>query len=82
MKRLECYSADWCGPCKMLKPLIKELIKEGYDIEIINIDDDKQTALKKEIYSVPTLILYDQGIEVGRASGVPSKDEIKGWLDE
>jgi thioredoxin-like negative regulator of GroEL len=66
----------------MLKPVINELIKEGYDIETIDIDEGGMAVAAKGIMSVPTLILYDQGVEVGRASGAPSKSEIKEWLDE
>ena len=82
MKRLECYSASWCGPCKMLKPLLDELSRAGYNIDVIDIDEDRMASASKGIMSVPTLILYEDGVEVGRASGTPSKSEIKEWLDE
>jgi thioredoxin 1 len=66
----------------MLKPLLDELKAEGQNIEVIDIDEDRMIAGSKGIMSVPTLILYEDGVEVGRASGVPSKSEIKEWLHE
>ena len=81
MKKLTVYSASWCGPCKMLKPILKELQEEGQPIDIIDIDKDQFEAQAKGVSSVPTLILYEGGIEVGRASGTASKEEIKSWLE-
>jgi len=66
----------------MLKPMLDEMVTAGYNIDIIDIDEDRMVAGSKGIMSVPTLILYDEGVEVGRASGVPSKSEIKEWLEE
>ena len=81
MKKLTVYSASWCGPCKRLKPIIKELQEEGQPIDIVDIDKDQFEAQAKGITSVPTLILYEGGVEVGRASGAASKEEIKSWLE-
>lgn len=80
MKRLEYYSASWCGPCKMVKPVIKKLQEEGLNIEVIDIDRDQTVASRKQISSVPTFILYDEGVEVGRISGVPTEADVRGWM--
>jgi thioredoxin 1 len=80
MKKLEYYSASWCGPCKMVKPIVKSLKEEGLNIEIIDIDSDQTTVAHKGIYSVPTFVLYEKGIEIGRVSGVPSEKDIREWL--
>ena len=80
MKKLTVYSASWCGPCKQLKPTLKELQGEGYSIDIVDIDKDQFEAQAKGITSVPTLVLYEDGVEIGRASGTASKEEIKSWL--
>ena len=80
MKKLEYYSASWCGPCKMVKPIVKSLQEEGLNIEMVDIDDNQVVASNKQIYSVPTFILYDDGVEIGRVSGVPSKEDVREWL--
>ena len=80
MKRLEYYSASWCGPCKMVKPVIKKLQEEGLNINIVDIDKDQMAASHKQISSVPTFILYDEGVEVGRVSGVPTEEDVRNWM--
>jgi thioredoxin-like negative regulator of GroEL len=65
----------------MVKPIIKKLKKEGLNIEIIDIDKCPVEASQKEILSVPTFVLYDEGVEVGRASGAPSEKDVRGWLE-
>ena len=81
MKKLTVYSASWCGPCKMLKPTLENLKSEGYAIDIIDIDENQFEAQAQNITSVPTLILYEDGVEVARGSGAASEQEIKSWLD-
>ncbi|GAA4241418.1 thioredoxin [Winogradskyella damuponensis] len=73
------FFADWCGPCKMLSPILKQ-VKEamGEDISIIKIDVDKNQALasKYQVRGVPTMLLFKNGKQVWRQSGVLQKDEI------
>ncbi len=80
MKKLICYSATWCGPCKMFKPTLEKLIKEGMEIEIIDVDENQEEAVAKDISDVPTFILYDDGVEEGRASGLPTEADVRGWM--
>ncbi len=51
------FTATWCAPCKKAKPIIKSLITEGYDIEIIDFDKNKDLVKKHNITSVPTLVV-------------------------
>lgn len=73
------FFATWCGPCKMLTPVLKE-VKDtlGDRISIIKIDVDKnqQLASKYQVRGVPTMILYQQGKQLWRQSGALSKEEI------
>jgi len=73
------FFADWCGPCKMLSPILKQ-VKEamGEDISIIKIDVDKNQAIasKYQVRGVPTMLLFKNGKQVWRQSGVLQKDEI------
>ena len=72
------FSAPWCGPCKMFKPVLQQVASElGIGINDINVDYDATFTEKYNITSVPTLlILDDQGIPVFRNSGVISRDQL------
>ncbi len=72
------FSAPWCGPCKMFKPVLQQVASEmGIAINDINVDYDATFTEKYNITSVPTLlILDDQGIPVFRNSGVISRDQL------
>lgn len=69
------FSAEWCGPCKMLSPIIKELSKENPNISIVDIDVDnnREIAEQYRIMSVPTLVYMIDGVEVDRSIGYISK---------
>jgi thioredoxin 1 len=76
------FSAEWCGPCKMMPPILKE-VKEtaGDKIRVIKVDIDKspKTAAAFHIQSVPTLLLFKKGDVVWRQSGVIPAGKI--WAD-
>ena len=57
MKKAKYFSAVWCGPCKVFKPIMKELSDEGYDIEFIDGDENQDLAVQYNIRSVPTTII-------------------------
>ena len=72
--------AEWCGPCKMIKPVLEELKKKmGNKIIILKIDIDKNISLSSEyrIQSVPTLVLWKQGEIIWRQSGALSLNELE-----
>ena len=81
MKKLKVYSASWCGPCKMVKPTINKLIKEDFDIEVIDLDKNQEEAIANNVNNVPTFILYDNNVEQGRVSGIPTENDIRGRFD-
>lgn len=75
------FYATWCGPCKMLGLVIEKIEKENI-IDIIKVDVDEARNLSTEykIYSVPTLILIENGKELKRISGFISEEELKKWV--
>lgn len=73
------FFAEWCGPCKMMNPILKDVKKDlGDTISIIKIDVDKNQALanKYHVRGVPTLMLFKFGKQLWRQSGLLQKDEI------
>ena len=79
------FWAGWCGPCKMLAPVIEELAQDyGQRIQIakLNVDENRETAEKFGILSIPTMILFKEGNEVTRITGFRPKREIARFIDE
>lgn len=72
------FYADWCGPCKMLSPIIDEIASEREDITIgkINVDECQELAIKYGVMSIPTLIVIKDGKETERLVGLSTKDKI------
>ena len=73
------FHADWCGPCKILGPILKEVKNElGDAIKIVKINVDKNQALaeKFQVRGVPTMIIFKKGEQLWRQSGVLQKQEI------
>lgn len=73
------FWADWCGPCHMLAPVIKEVASDlSGKVKVIKIDVDKNQAIagKYQIRSIPTMILFRNGNPIWRQSGVLTKEQI------
>ena len=73
------FFATWCGPCRMLSPILEEVSEEANDeYEIVKVDVDESYDLAKKfgIMSVPTMIIFQDGVEAEKIIGLRSKDDI------
>lgn len=76
MKTAKYFSASWCGPCKMFKPVVNQLIEEGHNIEIVDVDENQDLALQYQVMSVPTIVVEENGQIVDSVLGATSKEDI------
>ncbi len=84
MSVLVDFYADWCGPCKMLAPIVDEIAQENDDIKVVkvNVDENPNIALDYKVMSIPTLVVIKGGKEVSRSVGVVDKKEILEMLSK
>ncbi len=79
------FWAPWCGPCKMIGPIIDELAEEykgKANIVKINIDENSETSAEYEIRSIPTILIFKDGYIVESVQGSKAKSELKQLLDK
>ena len=76
------FYADWCGPCKMIAPIIDEIAQERTDVFVgkINVDDNQELAARYNVFTIPTLIVFKDGKETERISGLNTKNKILSLL--
>jgi len=77
------FYANWCGPCKMLSPIIDEIAQERDDIIVgkINVDDEPELAEKFGVFSIPTLVILKEGDVVHQSAGARPKAQILSLLE-
>jgi len=78
------FWAEWCGPCRMMNPIIESFKKNNSDIEVvkINIDKDRNMAAQFQIRSIPTLVMVKEGKQIWRNSGVVSESVLTTKIKE
>jgi thioredoxin 1 len=81
MKHVFYFTADWCGPCKKVRPIVQELIQDGYSFQVIDADTESELVKKFKIRSIPTFILFDNQVEVNRFSGAKTKQELESFIN-
>ena len=72
------FYADWCGPCKMMSPIVDEIADERTDVTVakVNVDESSELASRFDVVSIPTLIIFKDGKEAGRIIGFKPKAAI------
>lgn len=72
------FWAPWCGPCRMLTPIVEEIAEECSDIKVgkVNVDEQPELAKQFNVLSIPTLVVIKNGQEVNRSIGAKPKEEI------
>ena len=78
---VDCY-ATWCGPCKMMAPIIDEVAKEIDSVNFykVDIDNAPEVADQYEIFSIPTLLLFENGELKNKSVGLKTKNEIMDFI--
>ena len=76
------FWAPWCGPCRMVVPLVEEIAKERSDIKVvkINVDEEQELAMQFGVMSIPTLVVMKNGKIVNQVTGARPKAEILAML--
>jgi len=78
------FSANWCMPCKMFKPIVEELAENMKDINVYNVDIDEceEVAREYRIFSVPTLVLFKNGEKIDTSVGLLSYEELEEFVSK
>ena len=78
------FNASWCGPCRMLGPVLESLSEEKKNIKFVSIDTDEEEelAMEYQVFSIPCLVLIENGKEIKRNVGLISKSELEEFLGE
>jgi thioredoxin 1 len=78
------FWATWCAPCRMLAPAVDAVAQDlGAKLKVVkvNLDTDQALAMKYQVMSIPTLILFKGGQQVDRKQGALPKDQLKAWVE-
>ena len=79
------FWAEWCGPCRIVSPVVEELSKE-YEGKVnfvkVNVDQNNELASKYNVFSIPTLAIFRNGEVVAQQAGAASKEAIKAYIDK
>lgn len=77
------FFAEWCGPCRMLAPILEDFASEESEIEVykVNVDNEPDLAREFQVSSIPTMILFKDGKKIDKKIGFAPKDVLKAWIN-
>ena len=83
-KVLVDFNAEWCGPCRMIAPVLEKIAEENDNIKIVsvNVDNNNELAREYNVFSIPCLVVIKDGKEINRSVGLISKKEIEELIGE
>ncbi len=78
------FNADWCGPCRMLAPVLEDFAEEHKNVKVvsINIDEEDELAEEYDVSSIPCLVFFKDGVEFDRSVGFRQKEDIEELVGE
>lgn len=78
------FNAEWCGPCRMVAPVLEKIAEENDNIKIVsvNVDNNNELAREYNVFSIPCLVVIKDGKEINRSVGLISKKEIEELIGE
>lgn len=78
------FYANWCGPCKMLSPILEQFDNKNENVKVIKVDVDQQSDLAGmfNVMSIPTLVLFKDGKLIGQKLGFMTEDMLNEWIKE
>lgn len=84
IKVLVDFNAEWCGPCKMMRPILDKYAEEHDNVKIvsINVDNNNELARKYNVFSIPCLVVIKDGKELDRTVGLISRTELDDLIGE
>lgn len=84
MRNILYFTADWCNPCKKVKPIVEELNRDSVDTKFQMIDVDQEIDFAKQfnISSIPTFIVMDDSVEVLRISGAQTRGQLESLMND
>ena len=82
MKQVYYFTADWCGPCKKVRPIVDELSRDQSEVkfQIIDVDSEGEFARSFEVKSIPTFILIEDGKQINRITGAQTKNDLEKFI--
>ena len=83
-KVLVDFNAEWCGPCRMLAPILEDIAAKNNNVKVvsINIDEEDELADKYNVSSIPCLVLFQDGKEISRSIGLKPQEEIEVFIGD